>query len=479
MAEHETTVRDVLRRVRDESIQFVDMKFVDVFGGLQHITFPVESVDDGMFLRGINFDGSSIRGFQSIHESDLLLKPDPASVFLDPFFDDPTLSLLCDIVDPNGMQPYARDPRGVAQRAERALRGLGIADTAFLGLEIEFYLFDDVRFDQAPQHGYYFLDSPAASNTGPPEPGSRTSRGHRPGRKSAYFAAPPIDATYNLRSKISQMLRAVGIQPELHHHEVGAAGQNEIGFKFDRLTRTADNAIKFKYTVKNTADRFDKTATFMPKPLFEEAGSGMHTNVSLWKEGKNAFYRDGGYADLSEMALHFVGGILAHAPALCALCSPTTSSYRRLVPGYEAPVNLVHSQRNRSACVRIPFTGANPVAKRLEFRTPDPSANPYLSCAAVLMAGIDGVLNRTVPPDAVDENVYELATTEHGRVLRSVPGSLEQALDALEDDHEFLLREGVFGTGLIDTWLRTKREKEVKYISLRPHPSEFSLYFDV
>ena len=480
MAEHETTVRDVLRRVRDESIQFVDMKFVDVFGGLHHITFPVESVDDGMFLRGINFDGSSIRGFQSIQESDLLLKPDPTSVFLDPFFDEPTLSLICDIVDPNGMKPYARDPRGVAQRAERALRGLGVAETAFFGLEIEFYLFDEVRFDQAPQHGFYFLDSDAALlDTGSPRARGRSNRGHRPGRKSAYFAAPPVDDTSNLRSKIAQMLRLVGIQPELHHHEVGAAGQNEIGFKFDRLTRTADNAIKFKYTVKNTADRFGKTATFMPKPLFEEAGSGMHTNVSLWKDGKNAFYRDGGYGDLSEMALHFVGGILEHAPALCALCAPTTSSYRRLVPGYEAPVNLVHSQRNRSACVRIPFTGTNSAAKRLEFRTPDPSANPYLSCAAVVMAGIDGVLKRTEPPDPVDENVYELATTEHGRVLRAVPGSLEEALNALEDDHEFLLREGVFGTGLIDTWLRTKREKEVQYISLRPHPSEFSLYFDV
>jgi glutamine synthetase len=479
LGKHDITVQDVLRRVRDESIQFVDMKFVDLFGGLQHITFPAEGVDDGMFLRGINFDGSSIRGFQSIHESDLLLRPDPTSVFLDPFYDEPTLSLLCDIVDPNRMQPYARDPRGVARRAERALRALGIADAAFLGLEIEFYLFDDVRFDQAPQHGFYFLDSAAASNVGGPEPARRTNRGHRPGRKSAYFAAPPIDATHNLRSKISQMLRVVGIQPELHHHEVGAAGQNEIGMKFDRLTRTADNAIKFKYTVKNTADRFGKTATFMPKPLFEEAGSGMHTNVSLWKGGKNAFYRDGGYADLSEMALHFVGGILAHAHALCALCSPTTSSYRRLVPGYEAPVNLVHSQRNRSACVRIPFTGANPAAKRLEFRTPDPSANPYLSCAAVLMAGIDGILNRTVPSDPVDQNVYELATTEHGRALRNVPTSLEEALGALEDDNEFLLREEVFGEGLIDTWIRTKREKEVKYISLRPHPSEFSLYFDV
>jgi glutamine synthetase len=472
---HTMTAQDVLRRIREEKIEFVSLKFVDLFGGLQHLTFTGDALDVGMFTRGINFDGSSVRGFQSIHESDLLLVPDPTSVFRDPFFDDPTLSMFCDVVDPKGFKPYPRDPRGVAKAAERAMRGLGIADAAFYGLELEFYLFDEVHFEQTAHHGYYFLDSDAARLTD----SARPTRGHRAGRKSAYFAAPPVDGFHNMRSKIVQMLRQVGITPELHHHEVGAAGQNEIGIRFSELTRSADEAIKFKYTVKNTADRYNKIATFMPKPLFEEAGSGMHTNVSLWKDDKNAFYEDGNYADLSELATHFIGGILHHAAALCAICSPSTSSYRRLVPGYEAPVNLVHSSRNRSACVRIPFTGSNPKAKRLEFRSPDPSANPYLSNAAVLMAGLDGIINRLEPPAAVDENIYDYANSERGAGLRSVPASLEKALDALEEDHEFLCRENVFSKSLIETWLEYKREKEVKFISLRPHPSEFSLYFDV
>jgi glutamine synthetase len=479
MKERKTSIGDVLRRITDEKIEFVDMKFVDVFGGLQHITFSADAVDEGMFRRGINFDGSSVRGFQAIHESDLLLRPDAGSVFADPFFDDPTLSLFCDIVDPNGFKPYRRDPRGVAKRAEKALRGLGIADVSYFGLELEFYLFDEVRFDQAAQHGFYFLDTEAAFwNTGGSGKAGSANRGHRAGRKSAYFAAPPIDESHNMRSKLTKMLRLVGVTPELHHHEVGAAGQNEIGIRFASLTRAADDAIKFKYTIKNTADRFGKTATFMPKPLFEEAGSGMHTNLSLWKDGKNAFYEDGRYADLSPLATHFIGGILKHAKALCALCAPSTSSYRRLVPGYEAPVNLVYSSRNRSACIRVPFTGTNPKTKRIEFRTPDPSANPYLSCAAVLMAGIDGVVNEIEPPAPVDQNIYEYAHSELGRHLESVPPSLEHALAELEADHEFLLREGVFSPDLVETWLQTKREKDVKYIALRPHPSEFSLYFD-
>ena len=475
MDKHRTSAQDVLRRIRDEKIEFVSLKFIDLFGGLQHITFTADTFDEGMFARGVNFDGSSVRGFQSIHESDLLLVPDPSSVFVDPFFDDPTLSMFCDIVDPKGFKPYHRDPRGVAKAAERAMRGLGVADKAFVGLELEFYLFDEVQFAQSAKHGFYFLDSDAARLTD----GGRATRGHREGRKSAYFAAPPVDGFHNMRSKITQMLRKVGIQPELHHHEVGANGQNEIGIRFAELTRSADEAIKFKYTVKNTAARYGKVATFMPKPLFEEAGSGMHTNMSVWKDNANAFYEDGRYADLSELATHFIGGILKHAKALCGICSPSTSSYRRLVPGYEAPVNLVYSARNRSACVRIPFTGTNPKAKRLEFRSPDPSANPYLSNAAVLMAGIDGVLNRIEPPEAVDENIYDYANSERGRNLESVPTSLEKALDALEADHEFLCRENVFSPGLIQTWLDYKREKEVKYINLRPHPSEFSLYFDV
>ena len=471
------SARDVLHEMREREVEFLDLKFVDLFGGLQHITFPADAIDEATFHRGVNFDGSSVRGFQSIHESDLLLRPDPASVFFDPFYEEPTLSVFCDVIDPRGHKPYSRDPRGVAQRAERLLQSLGISDAASFGLEIEFYVLDEVRFDQATQHAFYYINSEAASwNTGD---GKGRNLGHRAGRKSGYFRAPPVDAFHNLRSEITQILRSVGMTPELHHHEVGAAGQNEIGIRFDHLLKSADNAVKFKYVVKNTANRHNKTATFMPKPLFEEAGSGMHTNVSLWKDGRNVFYESGGYADLSRTAIHFVGGILKHVPALCAFCAPSTNSYRRLVPGYEAPIHLVHSQANRSACVRIPFTGSNPKAKRLEFRTPDPAANPYLSCAAVLLAGIDGILNEINPPDPVDEDMYQFATTEHGRLLRSTPGSLEEALDALENDHEFLTRHDVFGTDLIDTWLRTKREQEVKYINLRPHPSEFSLYFDV
>ncbi|MHC5051651.1 MAG: type I glutamate--ammonia ligase [Planctomycetota bacterium] len=473
---HQLSPRDVLQRMRDEEIQFVDLKFLDLFGGLQHITLTAENIDEGAFLRGLNFDGSSVRGFQSIHESDLLLRPEASSAFVDPFFDDPTLSLFGDVIDPRGTKVYARDPRGVAKRAEQLLRSEGIADSASFGLEIEFYVFDDVRFDQATQHAFYFVNSEGAFwNTGQSD---RPNLGHRAPKKSAYFAAPPVDTEYNLRSKMVQLLRSVGVTPELHHHEVGAAGQNEIGFRFAPLVQASDNAVKFKYVVKNTAHRYERTATFMPKPLFEEAGSGMHTNVSLWKDGKNLFYESGGYADLSQLALHFIGGLLRHAPALCALCSPSTNSYRRLVPGFEAPVNLVHSQCNRSACIRIPFTGANPKAKRLEFRTPDPTANPYLNCAAVVMAGVDGILNRIDPPDPVDEDIYQFATSEHGKHLQSVPDSLNVALDALEDDHAFLLRGDVFTVDLIDTWLRWKREKELKHISLRPHPSEFTLYFD-
>jgi glutamine synthetase len=456
--------------VRDEQIEFLELKFVDLFGGLQSLTFAADALDEGAFARGVNFDGSSVRGFQSISESDLLLRPDPDSLFLDPFHDAPTLSMFCDIIDPKGQKPYRRDPRGVARRAERLLQAEGIADSASYGLELEFYLFDDVRFDQGRRHGYYFIDSAPSSGEGGGIPAN--------GRKGGYFAASPRDETHNLRSKMVQVLRQVGIQPELHHHEVGGAGQNEIGFRFDDLLRAADNAVKFKYVVRNTAMRYGKTATFMPKPIFEEAGSGMHTNVSLRRGGENLFFEQGGYADLSETALHFIGGLLLHAPALCALASPSTNSYRRLVPGYEAPVNLAYSQRNRSACVRIPFTGANRAAKRLEFRTPDPTANPYLSNAAVLLAGLDGIINKIDPPEPVDQDIYEFVTSEHGKHLRSVPSSLSEALDALEADHEFLLRGGVFDLDLIDSWLRWKRDREVNQVALRPHPREFELYFD-
>ena len=474
MDRHQASVRDVLKRIREDEVEFIDLKFLNLFGGLQHISFPAKALDEGSFARGVNFDGSSVPGFQAISESDLLLKPDTRSVFRDPFFDEATLSFFCDVLDPEEQKPYTRDPRGVAQRAERLIRSIGMADSASFGVEMEFYLFDDVRFEQSIRHGYYFIDSEATQHLG----GDGPVRPHRTKPKNSYFAAPPRDPSHNLRGKISKLMEVAGLEPEMHHHEVGAAGQNEIGFKHANLLQAADNAVKFKYVVKNTAHRYKKTATFMPKPLLEEAGSGMHTNVSLWQGGKNKFYESGRYADLSPFATHFIGGVLKHAPALCAFSAPTTNSYRRLVPGYEAPTILVYSQRNRSACVRVPFTGANAKAKRIEFRTPDPSCNPYLSLAAILLAGVDGVRNKIDPPEPVDEDIYRFATSEHGRQLQATPRSLVESLDALEDDYEFLVRDGVFTEDLIDAWLRIKREREIEYLSFRPHPTEFELYYD-
>lgn len=469
---------DVLRWIKNENIKFLDLKFVDLFGSLQHVTFPTSNVDEGLFANGMGFDGSSVKGFQAIDKSDMLLKPDPSSAFVDPFFDDPTISVFGDIIDPIGYKPYVRDTRGVARRAEELVRAKGIADTVFMGPELEFFIFDDVRYDQTPQHGFYYIRNEGAFwNTG--SEGFEGGSGHRPAQKGAYYAAPPADGYLNLRNKMTSVLQMVGLEVELHHHEVAAAGQNEIGFKFARLRDAADNSIKFKYVIKNVAARYNKTATFMPKPLFEENGSGMHTNVSLFKAGQNIFHQSGRYADLSETAEMFIAGLLTHASALCAFCAPTTNSYRRLVPGYEAPINLAYSGRNRSACVRIPLTGGNPKATRVEFRTPDPSANPYLAFSAVLLAGMDGIERRLKPPAPIDEDIYELAGTERGKAIESVPGSLEKALDALEQDNEFLTRDGVFDDSLIHKWITLKRTKEINHISLRPHPSEFELYFDV
>jgi glutamine synthetase len=473
---HRISARDVVQRIKDEEIRFLDLKFVDLFGTLQHLTVPAEVVDEGSFQTGFGFDGSSVKGFQKINESDMLLLPDPNSVFLDPFFDDPALSVFCDISDPVRMKPYSRDPRGIARRAQRLVRSIGLADEVYFGPELEFFVFDEVSFDQATQHGYYFLNSSAAFWAAGKE--GAGSLGHQAARKQAYFAAPPVDRYNNLRSKISNVLRQTGLETELHHHEVAAAGQCEIGFRFGPMLLQADAAIKYKYVVKNVVDRYGKTATFMPKPLLQENGSGMHMNMSLWKDGKNLFYSEGGYADLSEFAIFFIGGLLRHARALCAICAPTTNSYRRLVPGYEAPMNLIYSSRNRSACVRIPVSGASAKTKRVEFRTPDPSCNPYLGFAAVLMAGIDGVQNRIQPPAPVDEDIYQLAGTEGGQSIESTPESLGEALQALEEDHEFLLQGDVFASDVIEAWIETKRRNEIDFIRLRPHPGEFSLYFN-
>lgn len=470
------TAADVVRRIRHENYEALDLKFVDLFGALQHVTVPAAQVEEGLFGKGFGFDGSSVRGFQAINESDMILRADPRSAFPDPFFDDPTLSVFCDVVDPRTQDIYSRDSRGLAQRAQQLVRSMGIADVAYFGPEPEFFVFDEVRFDQTTQHGFYYVDSEGAFwQTGS---GEARNPGHRARRKQAYYAAAPADQFQNLRSKITKTLASIGVEPELHHHEVAAAGQNEIGFRFGPLTEQADRVVKFKYVVKNVAARYQKSATFMPKPLFEENGSGMHVHVSLWKGDRNLFYQAGEYGDLSDLGRFFIGGILHHAPSLCAFCAPTTNSYRRLVPGYEAPINLVYSANNRSACIRIPNTGPDAKAKRIEFRTPDPSCNPYLAFAAILLAGIDGVQNHIEPPAPIDEDIYELAATERGKSIRNAPGSLEKALDALESDRDFLTRDGVFTEALIDLWLRLKRENEVNFISLRPHPSEFMLYYD-
>ncbi len=472
------TARDVTRTIKDLGIKFIDLKFPDLFGSLQHLTMPVEVYEEKLFVEGIGFDGSSIRGFQRIHESDMLIRPDPTSMFVDPFVDDPTLSFMCNVKDPATGQIYSRDTRAVAQKAERYLASHGLADVAYFGPELEFFIFDEVRFEQTTNRGFFFIDSAeGAWNTGRRE---KPNLGHKPRAKGGYFPASPTDSFQNLRSKMTSVLRSVGIDIVIHHHEVASGGQSEIGMRYGTMADMGDAVMKYKYVVKNVAHRYQKTVTFMPKPLFQDNGSGMHCHVSLWKNGRNLFFEAGRYAELSSMAVHFIGGLLHHAPALCGLVAPTTNSYRRLVPGYEAPINLVYSQRNRSACVRIPmlFTGSEG-AKRLEFRTPDPSCNPYLAFAAILMAGLDGIEKRMEPPPPVDEDIYELAHGEHGRTIKNTPGSLEEAIEALRHDHEFLLKGGVFTEDLLKIWIDYKREREIDYIRLRPHPSEFALYYDV
>jgi glutamine synthetase len=469
------SIRDIYSLIREKDIRFVDLKFADLLGSLQHITFPVEVFEEEMFIHGVPFDGSSIRGFQRIHESDMLIKPDPTSMFVDPFMDDPTVSFICNIKDPISQKIYSRDTRAVAQRAELYLEASRLADVSYVGPELEFFIFDDVRFDQTTNQGYYFLDSvEGAWNSGK---NNEPNLGHRPRQKGGYFPVPPVDSYQNLRSKMVTILRSVGVEAEVHHHEVASGGQSEIGITHNTMTQMGDRALKYKYVIKNVARRYDKTVTFMPKPLFQDNGSGMHVHVSLWQDNENLFYQAGTYADLSDMARHFIGGLLHHARALCAFCAPTTNSYRRLVPGFEAPINLVYSQRNRSACVRIPTTSSRN-AKRVEFRTPDPSANPYLAFASILMAGVDGILHKTEPPQPMDKDIYHLPV-EIAREIRNTPGSLDEAVDALEEDHDFLLRGDVFTDDLIKIYIDYKRQNEVDFMRLRPHPGEFSLYYDV
>ena len=468
---------ELLRYLKDEGVKFVDVRFCDLPGVMQHFNTPVESVDESIFTDGLAFDGSSIRGFQAIHESDMLLLPDVTTAFVDPFRTEKTIALNFFIHDPFTREAYSRDPRNVAKKAEQYLASVGFADTAYFGAEAEFYIFDSIRFDTAAQHGFYYIDSvEGAWNSGREEEGG--NRGYKPGYKGGYFPVPPVDHYADLRDGIVRELLGVGLEVERAHHEVGTAGQAEINYRFSTLLHSGDQVQLFKYIVKNTAWRAGKTATFMPKPLFGDNGSGMHTHQSLWLGGEPLFYDETGYAGLSDAARYYIGGLLRHAPSLLAFTNPTVNSYRRLVPGYEAPVNLVYSQRNRSACTRIPVTGTNAKAKRVEFRVPDPSCNPYLAFSAMLMAGLDGIRNKIEPPAPVDKDLYELPPEEFGQV-EQVPGSLPAVLDALEGDHEFLLEGGVFTPDLIETWISWKRQNEVDPIRLRPTPHEFALYFDV
>jgi len=470
------TSKEVLEFARKNKVEIVDLKFVDVPGLWQHFSISTNELTEELFEEGIGFDGSSIRGFQTIDESDMLLFPDPDTAILDPFTDLPTLSLICNVRDPVTGEAYSRDPRYVAQKAEKYLKSTGIADTSYWGPEIEFYILDSVRFDQSYNYGFYYIDSEEGFwNSGN---GDKPNLGYKPRYKEGYFPVPPMDHLQNIRSEMLRTLEKCGVVVEIHHHEVGTAGQAEIDMRYTTLTKMADQVMIYKYVIKNVARRHGKTVTVMPKPIFQDNGSGMHTHQSLWKAGKNVFYDKKGYALISDAARHYIGGILKHADALCGIVAPTTNSYRRLVPGYEAPINLVYSQRNRSACVRIPVYTKSEKAKRLEFRTPDPSCNPYYSFAAQLMAGLDGIRNKIEPPKPIDKDLYELEPAEAAKV-KSVPGSLEQVLDALEKDHDFLLRGDVFTKDVIETWLKYKRTKELDAIRLRPHPYEFALYFDI
>ena len=469
------TPQEVLDLCREKDVKAVDFRFMDFPGLWQHFTIPVSGLDEALFADGLGFDGSSIRGWQAINESDMLVVPDPATAFIDPFTDLTTLAMICNIQDPITREDYTRDPRNVARKAVNYLQSTGIADTAYLGPEAEFFIFDDVRFDQNAHEGYYSVDSIEGEwNRGRDE---QPNLGYKLRHKEGYFPVPPADQMMNLRNEMMQTLIDCGLNVECQHHEVGTAGQSEIDLRFDELVKMADSMLMYKYIIKNVATRHNKTVTFMPKPVFTDNGSGMHTHISLWKDG-DPLFAGNGYAGLSETALHAIGGILQHAPAILAFTNPTTNSYKRLVPGYEAPVNLAYSQRNRSAACRIPMYSPNPKAKRIEFRCPDPSCNPYLAFSSLLMACIDGIQNKTNPGEPLDKDIYELSKAEAAGIP-TTPASLEASLDALEQDHEFLLRGDVFTQDVIDTWIEYKRENEVDAMRLRPHPYEFCLYYDI
>ena len=468
------TPQEVIKYAKESKTAVVDLKFLDFPGTWQHFSVPIESLDEETFEDGFGFDGSSIRGWRNINESDMLVIPDPNTAFMDPFTKDPTLSIIGDIFDPITKERYSRDPRGVAVRAENYLKSTGVADRALFGPEAEFFIFDDVRFDQRENMGFYYIDSQEGSwNSGREE---RPNLAYKPRYKEGYFPVPPTDSFQDLRSEMMLTLMRLGCEVETQHHEVATAGQAEIDLRFDSLTTMGDKLMIYKYVVRNVARKYGKTVTFMPKPIFNDNGSGMHVHQSLWKDDKPLFAGNA-YAGLSDMALHYIGGILKHAAAVLAFSNPTTNSYKRLVPGFEAPVNLAYSQRNRSAAVRIPMYSPSPKAKRVEFRCPDPTCNPYLAFSAMMMAGLDGIENKIDPGEPLDKNIYDLPPEELTKIAKT-PCSLDEALGALEEDHAFLLKGDVFDEDAVRTWIDYKREKELSEMAQRPHPYEFLLYFD-
>lgn len=471
-----TSSAEAINFARKNAVEMVDLKFCDLPGLKQHFTVPISELPESSFDEGLGFDGSSIRGFQTIDASDMVLLPDPGTAVIDPFNEIPTLSLMCNVMDPVTKNLYSRDPRFVAQKAELYLKDSGIADISYWGPEAEFYIFDDIRFDQNQHEGYYHIDSiEGIWNSGRNE---SPNLGYKPRYKQGYFPVPPMDAYQNLRSEMVKTMIDCGLMVECHHHEVGTAGQAEIDMRFDTLTKMGDKLLLYKYIVKNVALKYNKTVTFMPKPIFTDNGSGMHTHQSLWKNGSNLFFGKNGYANLSKEAVWYIGGLLHHASSLLAFCAPTTNSYKRLVPGYEAPVKLAYSARNRSACIRIPMYSNSPKAKRVELRFPDPSCNPYLAFSAMLMAGLDGIKNKIDPGEPLERDLYDLSPEDEFNIA-STPGSLNEVLNALESDHQYLLEGGVFTEDVIQTWITYKRENEIQELDLRPHPWEFYLYYDI
>jgi glutamine synthetase len=468
------TPQEVISYAKEQEAVVLDVRFLDLPGTWQHFTVPISSLTEDIFEEGFGFDGSSIRGWKAIDESDMIVIPDPNTIFMDPFTAEKTLNIVGNIFDPITKERYSRDPRSIAAKAEAYLRSTGIADDAYFGPEAEFFIFDDIRYEQTENGAFYAIDSAeGAWNSGREE---YPNLGYKPRFKEGYFPVPPTDSHQDLRTEMMLELIKLGLKVETQHHEVATAGQAEIDLKFDTLMSMADDLLVYKYVIRMVAKRHNKTVTFMPKPIYNDNGSGMHVHMSLWN-GQTPLFAGNAYAGLSDIAMHYIGGILKHAPALLAFSNPTTNSYKRLVPGFEAPVNLAYSQRNRSAAVRIPMYSHSPKAKRLEFRCPDPTCNPYLTFAALLMAGLDGIENKIDPGEPLDKNIYDLPPEELAEISKT-PATLAEALTALEQDHEFLLKGDVFTEDVIRTWIDFKRTNEIAELAQRPHPYEFHLYYD-